>query len=321
MPYIPVDVTEITISSTKTWIDIDLGDYVTLPPGGVKGVAVRVVAAGGYLSGVRKKGWTTAPTMQRLVEGRFQHCMFVGVDANNLFQVYAESATYVKMYIIGYMTAGFEFLTQPVEYSIAASGSWTNMDFSANIPTTAIGVIVSIAPRYNYVFNLRNDGSTDNRRGAALDCYHQCWHGMVGCTNRTIEYYAGSTSDTYLYLLGYITDYALVTFNTNGTDYSTATTGSYTDLTALPVGAVAGLFECYTTAFYEWDIRKNDSTDEFYYHSMKGPVWIIVAGDGSRGIEGKIENAAVDYYLMAYFGAAAGNTGRSGPGFGDCMIL
>ncbi|MCK9568623.1 hypothetical protein M0R72_06760 [Candidatus Pacearchaeota archaeon] len=321
MPYVAVEPTKITIASTSVWVDIDLDNYVTLPPGGANGVAVRIVSRGDYDSGVRMKGCTLSVPYGSGTSSLEQHDMWVGVDASNVFQAYAQSNTYVSIYIIGYLTGGFEFLSQPIEYSIVTESAWTNIDFSDDIPSTALGVILLIKERDESSFGLRNDGCTDNLYSHAEGSMYHC--AMMGCTNRIVEYYSTSAWDSDIYLLGYITSDALATFNTTTkTDYSTGTTGAYADLTALPVGAAVGIFEAGVTGttHYQAALRKNGSTFDQYAY-LRGRQWFTVEGDSDRIVEGKIENAALDFYLVGYFAPSTAGGNFAGVALGDCMII
>jgi len=251
-----------------------------------------------------------------------QYDVWVGVDGSNIFQVFAESTSSVHVYITGYLTGGFEFLSQPVRYTISVDSTWTDIDFSADIPASALGVILLIREDDEHNFGLRNDGCTDNLYTLSK-MTSLAVGAIMGCTSRVVEYYAADASYTYIYLLGYITSAALATFTTvTKTDYSTATVGSYTDLTALPAGAAVGIFEAgYTgSTTYQMALRKNGSSFDQYKY-ISGRQWFTVEGDSERLVEGKIENAAVDFYLVGYFAPPNGGGNAAGIAMGDCMII
>jgi len=326
MPYFAVEPALVTITTKNTWIDIDLNDYATLPPAGVSGVSLRIYAPADVNVGTRKKGCTE--NLYGVCGYGEQGSAWVGVNASQIFQVYAGSTSTVLIYIVGYMTEGFVFFDATTDKHSGKTYAWADIDCSAEVPDTATALIFYMTGGATattiYKLGLRCDGSTDDLKGSGVGTRYIT--AVMKCASRIVEHYATTTTYHKVRLAGYITAASLGTFYSDkaGNDRSLASTGSYTDLTALSAGMSLGLYEMLdntssSSTLYSHDIRPKGSTFEFYYDAAH--MWHVVPGDSNRLVEGKIENVLTDFYLIGYFAAPSTNVGRGGVGMGDCMII
>jgi hypothetical protein len=289
---------EITPGSAGSWQDVDVSSYV---PSGATGVVLHIVNKETTISiyaGYRKNGSTDAYKYQN----KSSHFWTaVGVDGSRILELYIGDTTYIDVYLVGYYTSDAVFFTNNVDKSISATLAWTDIDISSNTGTdTAIGAIVKIICTNTsiYTFGLRKNGSSDNR---VKELYYQTAD-IIGVDGS--EILEGYISNTYVdfYLLGYIISDS--TFNTNATDVSLSSTGAWTDLSALPSGAIGGYIEATRTP-YSFGLRKKGTSESIYYAPNYGLCCAIVEADSSRIIEGKISSTTLDFFLVGYPTAVA----------------
>ena len=197
------------------------------------------------------------------------------------------------------------FLDTPVDKSLGATGAWTDIDLSSDVPTSATGAIfrVSNTLATPQQYGLRKNGSTDDRYYDLHASRQQ--FAVIGLdANRKCE---GKIETTYIdfYLVGYTE--ADATLLTNGTDKSIGTTTAWTDIdlsSDIASGSVAAIFEVVSTdgsLARDFGLRKNGSTDNRHPDIYKGShTFMIVGVDASRICEGYIENTSIDFYLIGY---------------------
>jgi len=298
----PSDVTPGTDSS---WVDVDVSSSV---PSGATGVILHFQNVGNASVdsfGVRKNGSTD--TMSDYLYGDDSHCwMAIGVDSNRIFEAYSADWSDYNLWLVGYFGADASFFTNAVDKTPGSSSSWVDVDISTDTGgDTATGAIFQvIAPSAND-WGIRENGSTDNR---VYDC-DQRSAAIIGVDNSEIcEANVDDHSNAELWLVGYITDNC--TFNTNATALSLGSTGTWTDLSALPVGATGGFIEVISTVWSQtYGLRENGSSE-----NVTGPcageqhAWGIVEADASRLIEGNISSTNVDFFLVGYPEAAASSS-------------
>jgi hypothetical protein len=289
--FFPIDPIEVTPGTANAWTDVDVSSYV---PAGATGAVLHIVNTNpstNYALGIRKNGSTD----DRYSNFRpIAHTWAaIGVDANRIFEAYVGNTTYIDIYLVGYTMSGVAFFTNAYDKSLSTTGSWQDIDCSTEAPN-AIGLIFEgYEPSSYYTVGFRNNGSSDDR---ARRSYRRLWV-IIGCdASQICEGYISNTAFDF-FLIGYITDGA--TFNTNATDISLSTTGSWLDLSALPSGANMGFIEIDSTNYYYYGLRENGSAEDIYqctwYH-----YWGFVKCDASQIIEGKIENTAVDFFVLGY---------------------
>jgi len=288
--FFPITPTEVTPGTASAWIDVDVSGSV---PANATGVVLHIVnthpASGEYV-GVRKNGSTDDRHSDFTPAAHFWAA--IGVDANRVFEAYVQSTTSIDIYLVGYTMSGVTFKTNADDKSLGTTGSWQDIDCSTEAPN-AIGLIFEGYATSGYNVGLRKNGSTDNRTGTN---YRRLW-AIIGCdASHICEGYISNTAYDF-FLVGYITDGA--TFNTNATDVSLGSTGSWQDLTALPSGANMGFIEAHSTSADDYGLRKNGSSEEIYQRLIFHYCGIVEC-DASQLIEGKIENTAIDFFVVGY---------------------
>lgn len=289
--FFPITPTEFVPGGTGSWRDMDVSSVV---PEGATGVILHIentYGLGRYV-GVRKNG--SSDNRHPDIRGGSHLWAMIGVDTNRVFEAYVESTTYINIYIVGYTKSGVTFKTNADDKSLSTTGSWQDIDCSTEAPS-AIGLIFETYSTAVKEYGFRKNGSSDNRHD---DVDYIVWS-VIGCdTSQICEgYIEGAEAD--FFLVGYIADGC--TFNTNATNVSLGTAGSWLDLLALPSGANMGFIEVKNTSTtqYNYGLRKNGSSEDIYKDARRHP-WAIVECDESRLIEGKIENTDVDFFVVGY---------------------
>jgi len=297
--FYPITPVNVTPSTTGAWTDVNVSSYI---PSGATGVVLHVTATNDWVFGYRKNGSTDART--GTMRPNSHAWAMIGVDANRIFEAYIQMTACPTIWLVGYTMTGVTFLTNGVNKSPGSTGSWVDMNCSSDAPSS-VAVIFEIieTDASNTAFGLRKNGSTDNR----VTTVHtrSCLGAIIGVdASQICEGYKGG-SLVYMYLVGYATDG--VTMNTNATDVSLTGTASWTDLSALPTGAVMGFIEISSSASYKYGLRKNGSSENIYLVTLNHN-WGFVECDASYIIEGKIANTAVDFFVSGYASVAGVTT-------------
>ena len=292
--FYPIAPVEVTPGSAEDWIDVDVGAHV---PSVATGVILHVVntdAGDNHAIGLRKKGSTDDRTAEI---DYISHCWAaIGVDANRVFQAYVADKDNVDIYLVGYTGSGVTFFTNAYDKSLGVTGSWQDIDCSTEAPS-AIGLIFEAVgdPVSEYYMGLRKNGSTDNRITESWG--HNTFGVIVGCDDSQVcEGYIQDTDEDF-FLVGYITEGAV--FNTNATDLSLGSTGSWLDLSTLSSDSIMAFIEVSSSANYNYGLRKNGSDEDIYRYAYYHP-WAFVECDANGIIEGKIENVGADFFLVGY---------------------
>lgn len=294
----PVDVTPVSFAA---WVDVDAAAAGV--PAGASGVIVHISKTGAADAfGLRKNGSTDNRIANFNDGGVGSHFWAaIGVDGSGLFEAYLGTTGLWTVYITGYFSGGEEsFFTNAVDKSLGTANIWTDVDISGDTGgDTAVGAIFEINGTSSaQTMGFRNNGSTDDRRQPFAV---RKW-AFVGVDGSEICEHQMSSVNVDIFLIGYWKTGA--TFTTNGTDRSTATTGSYEDVAALPVGAVGGVYEFNGvggTYGPDHALRKNGASDDIYSNTRK--AWGLVECDGSRITEQKLSDASMDLFEMGYLTA------------------
>lgn len=285
----PVDVTP---GTTGGWTDVDVSAHI---PSGATGVILHFVNnETGYSSicKIRKKG--SSDDISMYVGSASHNWGAIGVDANRVFQAYIGS--YAKIYLVGYFESNATFKTNATVKQASADDTWTTLDLTSDTSANATAAIFLIPDSSPDEWGIRKYGSSDNRYGDSnsLSGFIVGLDSSQRCQVKSADY-----TDTEFYLVGYIENGAVM--NTNATDKSLSTTGSFQDIT-LPAGAIGALIEVYSSSTdLKYALRKNGSSENIYLELEDMHGFAIVEADSNGKIEGKIENTSVDFYLVGYF--------------------
>jgi len=192
------------------------------------------------------------------------------------------------------------FPITPVEVTPGTASAWTDVDVSAYVPAGATGVVLHIVNKNagsGLSIGVRKNGSTDNRYDGIYQFNHE-WAAVGIDANRILEAYVGSITDIDIWLVGYTT--SGVTFFTNAYDKSLSTTSAWTDIdcSAVAPNAIGLIFEANGPG-YGQGIRKNGSSDNRHLQPYSH-IWYIIGCDASQIVEGWIDNAVIDFFLVGY---------------------
>jgi hypothetical protein len=304
-----------TPASTGAWVDVDVsGDGV---PEWATGAILRLYngATTGTVA-VRKNGPTDTRTPY-IVSGHHTGAM-AGLDGSRVFEAYIHNAS-DRVYLIGYTTDSTDFLTNSVDKSPASVGAWVDVDVSADIPSGAVGIIVELvntSTASSYNGGVRDNGSTDTfTLGEVRKSSH--YYQVCGVdASRVFEAQIASAA-IQVWLIGCFMP--PISFESNAVGYALGGAGAWTDITVsggnAPADADGAMWLVKNTAStpdYSGGVRKNSSGDESYaLVRLTGCHAFFTGLDDSRIAEGKIENLAVDHYVIGYARPAAGVTQKT----------
>jgi len=232
------------------------------------------------------------------------------VDENLLYKsgalrIYVDSAGSITA-LMGEITGESITMMTPSVDCAPATGNWNDVDANTyGVPAEATGVVLHYVnpDAAAYQWGFRKNGSTDARNGDMWNATHN-W-AMVGIDDDGIFEIYVEDPDTAVYITGYTN--SNVTFLTNGENISLGSTGAWTDIdcSAIAPDAKAVIVETVNAGggSYSSGLRPNGSASEVTYglyrevgyHSIQ-----IIGCDGSQVIEGKIDNVAMDCYLIGY---------------------
>ncbi len=280
------------------WTDVDVSAYVGSDAGSVAGVMLEIINTSGseYSWGVRKN--VSTDTLTGVIEDTGHTFVAIGVDANDVFELYQTHAD-IDVYMVGYFTnAEAVFATNAGDVSLSVTNTWTDITVHAD---ALCGFFLVYANGAQAAYGFRENSSTDSRVSAIFN--GDLRGAMMACdSGGKVEGRIGNTAIDF-YQVGYLTD-NFASF-TNAKDYSTATTGSYeeTDLSGdIPAGNSGAFFHGYPSdsAEHKYGIRKNgeSSIDNYYDYSYHQYGWVEM--DANRVIEQKNETSACDLYIWGY---------------------
>ncbi len=291
-PITPVNVTH---AVDGTWTDIDVSASI---PADSTGVILYLVNNEGTNQdvGVRKNGSTDNRTSA--FKDRVHLGAAIGVDANRVFEAYLEDASEMEVWVLAYTMAGVTFLTNGVDYTPNSDSNWDDVDCSANAPSATGLIFECEAASSNSVWGVRKNGSTDDRTNYTY--YRNAFGVIIGCDESQICEIAHSSQYNRFFLVGYFTDGA--TFNTNATDVSLGSTGSWINLTALPDTSVMGFYEIPGVSSNRYGLRTEGSAWDTYDLWMPSAKhhWVFISCDDSYLVEGKIASTDTDFFLTGY---------------------
>ncbi len=297
-----VPIVDITPGSTG-WQDVDVSSYVDA--GNTAGVIVLSVFdyySADYV-GIRKNGSTDNRTVV-ISSQRTCSYHYIGVDSNDILEVYENAAGRIKYYLIGYVgNDEGSFFTNGIDKKHATTGSWADIDISGDTGAdTAKIAFFEMAVAAGNNRGIRQNGSTDNRK---VDFAYSFGAAMAVDANEILEYY--QTASKEIYLTGYQT--TNFTAITNAIDKSTATTNLFetVDCSAnIQEGSDIGFFQI-LSAGYQGMFRSrgdyfsiDDGSNNGMYEVISYQIFMPIGIDDMGCVEQRISNAAVDLYLWGY---------------------
>lgn len=320
----PVDVTP--AFSAAQYDTVDLTSHVGTDAGSVVGAILRVVNTNvsGTETGfdLRKPG-STDDFSANNIEDDAQVWAFVGVDSNDTFEVYRGADDY-ELWLVAYVTSdeGASF-TNAIDKTPGTEDAFTDVDVSgdtgADTAVLAFFRVVNTGTAGTRNIGYRENGSADSLFGQHFS-NENAWF-AVGLDGSEICEIAvnnsGAVYDDSIYLIGYLT--ANVTWQTNASDHSQDTTGSYqsTDLSGtIPSGndgamvilpeAGAGIGQT-SQPEADADVRRTGSTIDRSgkVYDPRG-VWAFVPLDAGRTMEQFISATDMDLKLLGWTQAPAG---------------
>lgn len=304
-----------TPGTAVQWTDIDASADI---PIGATGVICKIVntASTTARGAIRKNGSTSDMTGQ--VRNFAETWAFCGVDANRIFEAYI-AATTMKIYLIGYTTDGTDFLTNWLDRTPGSTGSWQDVDVSADIPSDATGVICLIQNTNTttiYDGGIRKNGSTDAYPAGDIVNLQYTTQLCGVDASRIFEAYIENTA-VKIWLCGYTK--APATFFTNGVERSLGQANQWLDIDVTndtdPAADGAILHIKNNAASTQTgDVRKNGSTDDNSTNSNQRQTnckGAAIGMDTSQIFEGRIGSTGVDFFLIGYCKPAAGAIERS----------
>jgi len=232
----------------------------------------------------------------------------VGVDSNIEAQVWANSKTTQEVYLVGYATGTCTvYFTDPLDRTPAIKNEWQTVDLSADCPG-AVGILaLQMRLITDKWAGVRMHGSTDDITHA-LAIY---WI-VIGCDDQQrIDFESGGDATNYaqLFIWGYIKDDA--TFNVNAIDKSLSDIDAYKKVN-VGEGRLAFLL---LHGPGDIALKRADEVTEIFRDLSYDHQWGIVGIDENGDFEGKIENAAMDFW---YIGKA---TSPKKPGLPQAIII
>lgn len=289
-----IDAVEVVPGSNIEWTDVDISSYI---PAGASGVILHIVnnhPSTSQAFGCRKNGSTD----ERLTSiGAASHVwLSIGVDENRIFDGRA-NPTYTDIYVVGYYTSSEAvFFTNAIDKSLSTTDAWTDIDIASDTgANTAIAAIFEVVNTTASNVGLRKKGNTDNLYSSSSPKHFGYVVGVDA--SEVCQGYISNTNADF-FLVGYLKSSAV--FPDAQTNLSLGSTGSYYDLTAFPGGATCGFIMVKTAlTAYKYALRENGSEDDSYYDA-EYYCQAIVKCDVNELVEGKIENAATDFYLVGY---------------------
>jgi len=305
---------DIAHSTDTSWEDVDLTAHVGANAGNVAGVYLFIECTGQLQVGVRKNG--SSDTF--VGDIRNNHGMFVaiGVDGDDIFELYQEDNTKTAVYLWGYWTNDeAEFLTDAQDVTPGSANTWTNTALGGYFTgTVQVGCFVA----QNDAATLRTWGAQDvdgpDRYGYHIEIggYEG---GMAPATGEAVELRIANTADIKIYCVGAIT----AGFTKFSQSHNFTEDNEYEDIN-VSGNAVAGdkavLYHYHDGTADDLDVdlkcmsRKDGEVWDHYvgFHGRMAPYKIAPLNTSTLTFEQKVESAAKDTYIFGSFGDAPDST-------------
>jgi hypothetical protein len=148
-----------SIGGNDAWLDVDLSAEL---PGDAIGVIIDCVNTNltinsGY--GFRKDGSTTAKVFPG-TPGKGHSFVIVGCSGAQVIEAYTSvEFANLQIRIVGYVTQGAVFPTNPTEYTLSGAGAWEDLDASAQAPSALMLFFHIFSSAASRDYGLRKNGS------------------------------------------------------------------------------------------------------------------------------------------------------------------
>lgn len=298
--------TDISPGATGAFTDVDLDSFFGSLPADVSMVLLEVYnnSGGTEAMGARKNGSTDNRT--DILRHHGLQGMWVGVDADNILELYKASVA-TEFYAVAYaQDADAEFLTNGIQKSVS-SGSYQDIDVSADF--TGIAIAVCLEWQGGVAYGHRTNGSTDNR--VVISQSHL--HTMAGCDVDEITEVFRTSGGVNPFLMGaFLQD---LTINTNAPDRSLGDVDIWTNITS--GGGDGALVEIISSAT-DYGLRLDGSAVTVIGHPGGDSHAFHAVETLSSVYEGNITNTNVDFFEILTFDAAAV---VGGPPVGSLSLL
>lgn len=315
----PVDVIS-GIGTTGSWVTVDLSAYI--PANAVAAIFDIYNASAAEVDfGVRAVGSTDS--LLYSVEDVSHKMDFAKLNAAREFQ-FQQQTTGFEIWLVGYVPEGAgEFVTNVVDVTPGSDATWEDIDVGALVSDGTAGCAFFRFvgdPGAQDEVGLRMNGSTDTFLNDVRD--DNAIGGVIGVDGSELcEGYSEDVSATTIQYLGCVyVEYC--NFNTNATDYSTGTTGSWvtTDLTEIPVdespGMAALLINNTGTGENYARLRRTGDTPAYGSQGDLTQFGFFVHGfDSSGQIDQIIEGTSHDLKLIGWFIESASSSSSSSSSF------
>lgn len=303
----PVNVTP---GTANAWTDVDCtGSGV---PTNASGVLLHVGATGGETVGFRPNGNTNAGFITRPMGETGtggQAWPLVGVTSG-VFEAYIGSTTAVTIWLVGYFDSTVVFLASPTAKTVN-QGAWATantVDISTDTGAdTAIAAILEVETDMYGRAHFRPWGLssfTDIAADFNALYFHQWFVVPLDTSERAQGVRRGTVTCR---CVGYIKSTANVTlYSTSDPTESAAGSAGWADITAMPTGAIAGIFQIQnqsTWQHHDLGLRTNgETTGEAAIVEMITDAGAIVEGDANRVVEARGDVPSEDrVFLWGYF--------------------
>jgi hypothetical protein len=248
------------ITKDNAWHDVDVSSVV---PAGSKAAILCVEVWGSYairLALFRPKG-STDDRGFLYSDRNYRYFVYVKLDSSRLFQAKIQDSN-VNVWLAAYTDDDHGF-TQSVDKSTGTTGSYEDVDVSADVPEDAIAVFAEVASSANYQCAFRKKGASD-------DYYNERYRGPYGWfigldSNKKLQQKI-ENAGVDLYIWGSICSDG--GFLDTYVDKAPATLGSWQDVdlsSDVPANAVGAVFLAvnnHASHLAICALRKKGSTDD-----------------------------------------------------------
>ncbi len=296
--------TDGTFSNTK-----DVSSYVSANATGILFRLYRVSGSSNSIY-IRKDSSSDYIGLDYL-EGVSQYGI-TAISSSKTFQNSAYDDGGMRMDILGYFEDDAVFFSTFIDKLPGTLGSYQDISIASDTGSNTAQAGIFFIDNIDEAFGIRKNGSSDDRK-------REVRYGSVMImgvdSNEVLEAYVNTADDNgHIYLIGYIKNG--IVWNTNATNISLSSTGSYTDLSALASGAWGSITRVIDinddphdlSAVLSFGLRKNGSSYDPYRKLPNGQVQVWTQCDTSGVIEGKISSTECDFYLEGYFKSPSTDT-------------